>query len=238
MSDPAALAPPLGEAVPNWRPPPAPAPVAHDGRWMRLEPFSPEDHADALFAAYAEDAAGVVWTYLPYGPFEDAGAFRAWAEAAMTGSDPLFFVIRPRGAALAPAAGALSYLRVTQAHGTIEIGHLNFAPRLQRTPAATEAVFTLIEHAFALGYRRVEWKCNALNAASRRAAVRYGFAFEGVFRQMMVVKGRNRDSAWYAILDRDWPAVAAAYRVWLAPENFDELGRQRAALSSLTAQAG
>lgn len=224
---------PLGADVPEWRPPPAPERTTHEGAWMRLEPLDASLHGAALFDAYA--GADAVWDYLPYGPFATKDAYLRWLEPMAASKDPLFFAICPRSGG--GAAGVLSYLRVTPVHGVIEIGHLNFAPRLQQTPAASEAVFTLIDHAFALGYRRVEWKCNALNAASRRAAERFGFQFEGVFRQMMVVKGRNRDSAWFSIIDREWPALAEAHRQWLSPENFDADGRQRRALSELTAAA-
>ena len=200
---------------------------------MRLEPLS-EAHADSLSRAFADDA---LWRYMGVGPFDDRASFSAWLDGAAAGQDPMFFAIAPRmeiDGEPAPAAGVLSYLRINAAHGVIEIGHLVFAPRLQRSAAATEAVSTLIDHAFDLGYRRVEWKCNALNTASRRAAARYGFQFEGVFRQAMVVKGRNRDTAWFSIIEGEWPAIKAAHQHWLEPANFDEDGRQRVALSTLT----
>lgn len=227
--------PPLGAVVPGWTPPPTPARRRIEGAWARLEPLDAAEHAAALFDAFAEDADGAMWRYLAYGPFGDRHVFDAWLAEHAAGPEPQFFAVIPRDAA---AAGLISYLRPEPAHGSIEIGHLSFSPRLQRTPAATDAVFHLIDHAFALGYRRVEWKCDALNAASRRAARRYGFVFEGVFRQMMVVKGRNRDTAWHAILDRDWPRLAPAYRAWLDASNFDARAVQRRALSDLTRAAG
>jgi RimJ/RimL family protein N-acetyltransferase len=175
------------------------------------------------------------WAYLPYGPFASPQRYRDWMQTHCTGDDPLFFAIIDR--ATDKAVGLASYLRITPAAGSIEIGHLSFSPLLQRRRAATEALYLLMRAAFALGYRRLEWKCNALNAASRQAAIRLGFAFEGVFRQATVVKGRNRDTAWFSIIDSEWPALDAAFTHWLAPENFDENGQQRAHLSVLTAAA-
>lgn len=175
-----------------------------------------------------------MWDYLPYGPFADAAAHSAWVLGVQGSTDPLFFAITNKSAASSQAAGVASYLRIDPNNGSIEIGHLAFAPRLQRTPAATEALFLMLDHAFALGYRRVEWKCNALNLPSRRAAQRLGFSYEGLFRQAAVVKGRNRDTAWYAMLDAEWPALRAAFVQWLHVDNFDAQGRQRLALSDLT----
>ncbi len=149
--------------------------------------------------------------------------------------DPLFFAIRDLETG--HWAGVASYLRITPEAGTIEVGHINLAPELQRTRAATEAMALMMGHAFGLGYRRYEWKCNALNLGSRRAAQRLGFSYEGVFRQAAVVKGRNRDTAWFAAIDEDWPQLSAAFQTWLDPANFDVDGRQRVALSSLTARA-
>lgn len=228
--DPAAL---LGTPVPGWSPPPWPPRAAMVGRRVRLEPADPGRHADALHAANRADATGRMWTWLPYGPFEDAAAHRAWMARSCSGDDPLFFAVvdadggRPSGLA--------SYLRIAPDAGTIEIGHIAFSPELQRTAAATEALTLMIRCAFGLGYRRIEWKCNALNAPSRRAARRLGFSYEGVFRQAAVVKGRNRDTAWYAMIDAEAPALLAAYDRWLDPANFDAAGRQRERLSDLTA---
>jgi RimJ/RimL family protein N-acetyltransferase len=205
-----------------------------EGAFAQLEPVDAGAHAASLFRAShrrPEDAA--LWTYLSYGPFESQGALAAWLEQRARSADPLFFAIVEQ--ASGEAAGMASYLNVVPANGSIEIGHIWFAPALQRTRAATEAIYLLARHAFEqLGYRRLEWKCDALNAASIRAARRFGFSYEGTFRQHMIVKGRNRDTAWFALLDRDWPAQRAAFERWLAPENFEPDGRQRVALSALT----
>ncbi|MHB1690358.1 MAG: GNAT family N-acetyltransferase [Thiomonas sp.] len=226
---------PLGPVVSAWKPPPSPAHTPLAGLRARLEPLDMADHAVSLHAANAEDSAGRMWTYLPYGPFADAAAYADWVRESQASRDPLFFAIV--AAATGQASGVAAYLRIDPNNGCIEIGHLAFAPRLQRTPAATEALFLMLDHAFALGYRRVEWKCNALNAPSRRAAPRLGFSFEGLFRQAAVVKGRNRDTAWYAMLDREWPALRRAYVQWLDAANFDAQGRQRQALGTLTQPA-
>ena len=203
------------------------------GNHARLEPLDVERHAARLFAlshGRAEDAS--LWTYMAYGPFPDQGAFEAWVEDRARSSDPLFFAIVDP--ASGTASGMASYLNIVPANGTIEIGHIWFAPPLQRTRAATEAIFLMCRHVFdELRYRRLEWKCDALNAASRRAAERFGFTYEGTFRQHMVVKGRNRDTAWFAMLDREWPAIRAAFERWLAPANFDPDGRQRTSLGAL-----
>ena len=223
---------PLGAALPGWQAPPAPAREVLAGTRVRLEPLDAARHAAALHAAFAADAQGATWTYLPYGPFADAQAYAAWAQGYADVADPMLFAIVD--ARTDSLCGVAAYLRIDPRNGCIEIGHLAFAPSLQRTPAATEAIFRMIDHAFSLGYRRVEWKCNALNAASRRAAQRLGFSFEGVFRQAAVVKGRNRDTAWYAILDTEWPALRTAHVHWLADGNFDGHGRQRSALADAT----
>jgi RimJ/RimL family protein N-acetyltransferase len=204
-----------------------------EGRLCRVEPLDPDRHAADLFAAYAEDAGGRMWTYMGYGPFADAAECRAWLEAGARGDDPLFHaILGPDGR----AAGVASYLRVDPANGAIEVGHVALAPRLARTAAATEAMYLMMRRVFdELGYRRYEWKCDALNAPSRAAAARLGFSFEGVFRQAMVIKGRNRDTAWHSILDGEWPAAKAAFERWLDPANFDAAGRQRAGLASLRA---
>jgi len=199
-----------------------------EGRYVRLEPLDPDAHALGLYEAFALDAEGRGWTYLPYGPFADEVDFAAWmAEAAVSG-DPLFYAILD--AAGAPV-GMASYLRITPAIGTIEVGHLHFAPPLQRTRAATEAMYLMVRHALEeLGYRRYEWKCDALNEASRRAAERLGFTYEGTHRQATIYKSRNRDTAWYSILDSEWPRLRAGFEAWLVPENFDAEGAQRTPL--------
>ena len=219
---------PIGFPVPDWRPARLPAREALEGRFCRLEPLDPERHAAGLHAANSLDAEGRNWTYLPYGPFDTLDGYRAWAEETCRGRDPFFYaVVDP---ATGGATGVASYLRIDPANGSIEVGHINYSPLLQRTPAATEAMYLMMKHAFDLGYRRYEWKCNALNAASRAAAQRLGFSFEGVFRQAAVVKGRNRDTAWYSVIDGEWPALREAFLRWLDPSNFDGHGRQRTRL--------
>lgn len=224
---------PVGLAVPGWQPPQFPLREPMQGRYCRLEPLDPVRHAESLYAANALDVEGANWTYLPYGPFENLGDYRAWIEKSCRGCDPLFFAIIDL--AQGKAVGIASYLRISPDSGSIEVGHLNYSPLLQHTLAATEAMYLMMAHAFGLGYRRYEWKCNALNAPSRSAAQRLGLSFEGIFRQATVVKGRNRDTAWYAAIGADWPLIREAFLQWLSPANFDEQGKQRLRLSVLTA---
>lgn len=221
----------FGEPVPGWRAPPRPGPEAMEGRWARLEWLDPVRHAREIHAANRESDA--IWDYLPYGPFGAEEEWAAWAEGAAGRDDPLFYAIRDLRTGR--AGGVASYLRISPESGSIEVGHINLAPALQRTPAATEAMFLMMRWAFEAGYRRYEWKCDALNLPSRRAAQRLGLSYEGVFRQATVVKGRNRDTAWFAAIDKEWPALRAAFERWLEPGNFDGAGRQRVALSELTA---
>jgi len=225
---------PLGEPL-QWTPAARPAPVTLRGEHVLLRPVQPQADAAPLFAvSHPPEGDPAIWTYLPDGPYESAeqlGRMLAWAQRS---SDPLYFAIVPAGERR--ALGLAAYMRITPELGVIEIGGIWFGPQLRRTTAASEAIYLLARHAFdGLGYRRVEWKCNALNAASRRAAERFGFTFEGVFRQHMVVKGRNRDTAWFAIIDREWPAVRAGFEDWLASANFDADGAQRRALGELIA---
>ena len=222
----------IGPEVPGWTARPPPPRTAMAGRYATVAPLDPARHGDALWHAFAEDRDGRGWTYLPYGPFADQRVHRSWLEAAAARDDPLFHAVidHASGAAL----GVASYLRIDRANGTIEVGHIHFAPALQRTKAASEAMYLMMARAFdELGYRRYEWKCNALNAPSRAAAERLGFRFEGVFRHAQVVKGRNRDTAWYSIVDGEWPALKASFRRWLDPANFDAAGRQRQSLAAL-----
>jgi RimJ/RimL family protein N-acetyltransferase len=223
---------PIGHPLAGWTPRPLPPREILLGRTCRLEPLDPERHAADLHAANLADAEGRGWTYLPYGPFATLSDYRAWMDATCLGGDPLFHAIVD--AATGRAIGVAAYLRIDPKSGVIEVGHLKYSPLLQRTPAATEAMYLMMRRAFdELGYRRYEWKCDALNAASRAAAARLGFRFEGVFRQATVVKGRNRDTAWHAIIDKEWPAAKAAFERWLDPSNFDGAGRQRQSLSAL-----
>jgi RimJ/RimL family protein N-acetyltransferase len=223
------LGQPVGPALPGFRPPPRPPRATIAGRWCRLEPLSAAAHGADLWDAYAEDTEGRVWTYLFSGPFQSDAEFAAFVASREPSNDPLFYAIVD--AATGRAAGMASYLRIEPAHGSIEVGHLAFAPRLQRTRAATEAMYLMMKQAFDLGYRRYEWKCDALNAPSRRAAERLGFRHEGTFRQAVVYKGRSRDTAWYSVIDSEWPARADAFEAWLDPANFDAAGRQRRPLS-------
>jgi RimJ/RimL family protein N-acetyltransferase len=202
------------------------------GRFCRLEPLDLDRHAAALFEADAADTDGRSWTYLAYGPFPDFPSYRAWLSASCLRNDPLFFAVIDT--ADGQPGGLVSYLRITPAAGSIEVGHIHYSPRLQRSPAATEAMYLMMQKAFESGYRRYEWKCDALNAPSRAAAQRLGLSFEGVFRQATVYKGRNRDTAWYAAIDTEWPALRQAFQAWLDPANFDNTGRQRVRLSDLT----
>ena len=224
------LGQPIGFSVPDWVPAERPPRTIMEGRWCRVEPLDVARHADDLFAAYAEDLEGRIWTYMGYGPFETRDAFEAWMAASCLGEDPLFHAV-VEGAS-GRALGMASYLRIEPTAGVIEVGHINYAPALQRTAAATEAMYLMMARVFEeLRYRRYEWKCDALNEGSRRAAERLGFVFEGVFRQATLYKGRNRDTAWYAITDGDWPALKAAYEAWLDPANFDAEGSQKARLA-------
>ncbi|MCC7032877.1 MAG: GNAT family N-acetyltransferase [Acidobacteria bacterium] len=243
------LGQPIGEALPGWTPPPMPPHTTMTGRLSALSPLVPAD-ATRLWEAFGLDSEGRNWTYLSQDPYEHYEDFAEWVRGASASVDPQFYSVRVQGAggqgappvssaasslSASSASGVASYLRIAPAMGTIEVGHIHFSPLLQHTPAATEAMFLMMQRVFELGYRRYEWKCDALNAPSRRAAQRLGFSFEGIFRQALVVKGRNRDTAWYACIDREWPSLRAAYERWLDPANFDEQGRQRVSLSSLTA---
>lgn len=223
---------PLGDSVTGWREPALPPREAMNGRWCDVIPLDVARHAGDLFESFTSDNGDVNWTYLPYGPFADVDAFADWLNDSCTTDDPLFHVVVDH--ASGQAVGMASYLRIAPAAGSIEVGHIHYSPRLQRTPAATEAMYLMMRRVFELGYRRYEWKCNALNRASRNAAMRFGFSYEGVFRQAAVVKGRNRDTAWYACIDREWPSLRSAYEHWLSPSNFDGDGRQRSALGELT----
>jgi RimJ/RimL family protein N-acetyltransferase len=189
-----------------------------------------------LFDAYGEDTEGRNWTYMGYGPFASLTEFEAWLAEICRADDPLFHAVVE--AESGRALGLASYLRVQAEIGVIEVGNINYAPALQRRAAATEAMYLMMQRVFEeLGYRRYEWKCDALNDASRRAAERLGFVFEGVFRQATLYKGRNRDTAWYAILDRDWPALKRAYEAWLDPANLDAAGAQKARLAEFMGRA-
>ncbi len=230
------LGQPVGAPLPDWTARPRPPRAPMSGRLCQLEPLQASRHAAALHEAHSVDREGRNWTYLPYGPFASAGEYAAWVESVETKDDPLFFAIidlvaeRPVGVA--------SYLRIEPAMGCIEVGHLSYSPALQRTAAATEAMYLMMRRAFdELGYRRYEWKCDGFNAPSRRAAERLGFRYEGTFRQAWVQNGRNRDNAWFSIIDGEWPAVRSALEGWLDPSNFDDAGRQRRRLGEFMGEA-
>jgi RimJ/RimL family protein N-acetyltransferase len=222
----------VGEPA-DFRSPPWPERVRLSGRYVVLAPLDPDRDAERLYAvSHPPEGDPGIWDYLFDGPYEDFRAMRVALERSAISEDPLFYTVlrRPDD----DPQGIVSYLRITPDHGVIEIGNIWFGTPLQRTTAATEAIYLLARHAFdELGYRRLEWKCNALNQGSRQAAERFGFVFEGVFAQHMVVKGRNRDTAWYAITDRRWPALRDAFEAWLSPENFTPDGRQRRSLAEL-----
>jgi RimJ/RimL family protein N-acetyltransferase len=233
---------PVGPDIDGWQPPPTPRAEILEGRFCRLEPLDVSAHAPTLWRAWqpsdpdiADDHDGKArWTYLGGRGFDGEAGCRRWLETMTASDDPhCYAIIDP---ADDQAVGMATYLRIVPVDGSIEIGHLNFSPRMARTPISSEALMLLIRHVFELGYRRVEWKCDALNAPSLRAAARLGFRFEGIFRQHRVVNGRNRDTAWFSILDGEWPAIRECHRRWLAPDNFDAGGRQRQSLSTMTAE--
>ena len=220
----------------TWRPPPRPERVTLEGRHVTIVPLSASDHTAPLYELINDPSEHFMWDYMPVGPFETFEDLKAQMKLWQESADPLFFTIFRKGDQ--HPVGAYSLLRIKPEHGVIEIGWIWFTSELRRTVAATEALYLLGHYAMTtLGYRRYEWKCNALNQASRRAAERLGFTFEGVFRQHMVLKGKNRDSAWFSILDHEWPAIDAAYQAWLDPDNFDADGVQRKSLSELIKRA-
>ncbi|RIL06799.1 MAG: GNAT family N-acetyltransferase [Proteobacteria bacterium] len=220
---------PIGDAVANWTERPRPPRTRMQGRHCRLEPLSAARHAEGLHAAYARDADGRHWTYLPYGPFGSAAEYASFVRGIEKSADPQFFAIVDE--ATSQPLGVASYLRIDPSMGVVEVGHLRFSSLLQGTTAASEAMYLMMRRAFEeLGYRRYEWKCDALNAPSRAAAERFGFQYEGTFRNALVTKGRNRDTAWYSIIASEWPAVQEAFEAWLAPANFDAAGKQVARL--------
>ncbi|MFZ0385035.1 MAG: GNAT family protein [Solirubrobacteraceae bacterium] len=231
MAEPIEL--PVGPKV-SWTPVPRPDRKPLPGNHVLLRSLGPADAEELYAGTHPPQGDPTVWTYMSDGPYASPGELRSALIDAEASEDPLFFAVVRDGRVL----GRASYMRITPAFGVIEIGNIVLAPALQRTTAATEAIYLLARHAFdGLGYRRLEWKCNALNAASRRAADRFGFTFEGVFRNHQIIKGRNRDTAWYGIIDTDWPAIRSGFEAWLSPDNFDGDGIQRAALACLIARA-
>jgi RimJ/RimL family protein N-acetyltransferase len=228
---------PIGPPLPGWSPRPWPPRSPIEGRFCRVEPLDPERHAADLFVANSADAEGRNWTYLPGGPYATFESYRASLLAALRRERALAYAIIERDSGR--VVGVASYLAIDPENGTIEVGAINLSPPLQQTPAATEAMYLLMRRVFdELGYRRYEWKCDSLNARSRAAAQRLGFRYEGLFRQAVVYKGRSRDTAWFSVIDSEWPSLRAAFERWLDPSNFDAEGRQRAGLASFRPPAG
>lgn len=222
---------PIGPTV-DPHPAPRPQKVVLDGRFARLEPLDPSRHGDSLYAQSHGPDRDVIWQYLFEPPFPDRASFQAHLERKAASEDPLFFAVVDK--ASGAAMGYQTLMRIDTTHRVVEVGNVMYGSGLQRTPVSTEAQYLFARYVFDdLGYRRFEWKCNALNEPSRRTALRLGFSFEGIFRQHMIVRGRNRDTAWFAMTDADWPAVKAGFEAWLAPSNFDAGGRQIASLASL-----
>ena len=225
------LGQPIGFPITNWEPRPRPSRVPINGRFCHLTPVDPVAYASDLFSAYRTDQTGARWTYLPYGPFDTFADFQTWLMATCLKEDPFFFTIIDNQTN--KAVGLASYLRIAPQMGVIEVGHIHFAAAMQKTAVATEAMYLMMHYVFdELGYRRYEWKCDALNVPSRKAAQRLGFQFEGIFRQALMYKGRNRDTAWFSIIDSEWPKLKRAFEQWLKPENFDGNGRQRQSLAA------
>lgn len=222
---------PVGPLVENWQAPPLPQGDVLEGRYARLEALDADRHAALLYTAY--DGHDWVWDYMGYGPFSSAAQYHRWVKETVADPAHLFYAVFDRETD--QFGGVASFLRMAPNDGSIEVGHINFAPQLQQTRAATEAMALMMKWAFEAGYRRYEWKCNALNRPSRRAAQRLGFSYEGVFRQAMITKGRNRDTAWFSVIDAEWPALENAFALWLDPANFDAENRQIERLGDLTA---
>jgi RimJ/RimL family protein N-acetyltransferase len=222
---------PVGFPVPGWTPRQRPPSTAMEGRTCRVEPLDADRHARDLYQANSADAEGLNWTYLSAGPFGNFDAYLDWMNSSCFHDDPMFHAIIDLSSG--KAVGVASFMRIDPNNGAIEVGNINYSPALQHTPAGTEAMYLMMKRAFdELGYRRYEWKCDNLNDASKRAATRYGFTYEGLFRQALVYKGRNRDTTWFSIIDRDWPGVKSAFEAWLSPENFDGDGLQIKSLAT------
>jgi len=219
----------IGADVSDWVVPVLPTVPSLVGTHIVLKRLH-RDHASDLYNAFGNDREGYGWTYLPYGPFTNSGDWESWFTAFTDINDPWMFALIDQVSG--QAVGVASYLRMNPSAGSAEVGHIHYSPSLQKTRAATEAMFLMAEHVFSLGYRRYEWKCDNLNLASKRAAQRFGFTFEGVFRQATVYKNQNRDTAWFAMIDADWPRIRQAYLEWLHQDNFDAQANQKKSLSS------
>ena len=221
----------MAEDMRGWTPRQKPGRVVLDGRYVSLEPLDTERHGSQLFSASQVPDADDKFRWLAENPVDDEAAFLAWVKKSEASEDPLYFAVVDK--ASGKVAGRQTYMRIDTQNGVIEIGNIYWGPLIARKRAATEALYLFMRHAFAdLGYRRFEWKCNNDNEPSKRAALRFGFTFEGVFRQHLIVKGLNRDTAWFSIIDKEWPALEKAYEAWLAPENFDADGQQRRKLET------
>lgn len=245
MTD-ASLSLPVGRSLDDWKPASSPLPEAIEGICIKLEPFSVSAHAASLWQAFGVDDP-LMWTYMAYGPFPTQNAYETWGRTVEGKLDPLFFAVidkfavldkaaQPVNDSLVSATGLIALQRIEPANGVIEIAHVAYSKHLRRSRQGSEAILRLIKHCWALGYRRIEWKCDALNAASRRAASRFGFEYEGTFRQAVVVKGRNRDTAWFSIIDSQRQKLEAAYDAWLDPANFDPSGTQRRRLADFLSE--
>jgi RimJ/RimL family protein N-acetyltransferase len=221
----------VGMALVDWQVPLYPGLERLSGRFCDLQPLSDQRHGTSLYQHILADVEGRNWTYQPYGPFNEESGYRSWLRSVEAGRDPLFFAVLSK--ATGQALGVASLMRINPEAGSFEIGNVQFTNAMQRTPLATEAIYLLAQCGFALGYRRCEWKCDSLNQPSRAAAERLGFTYEGTFRQAMVYKGRNRDTAWYSIVDTEWPLVKARLERWLSADNFDQNGQQLRALGQL-----
>ena len=223
---------PIGQPQPDWSSRAHPPKTSIDGRFCRIEPFDIDAHADDLFEAFALNRSGANWTYLGYEPTDNVVGLRKIMAAGWQGEDPLFHTIIDK--ATDKPVGVAALMRIDKANGAIEVGNIHYSKHLKQRPAATEAMFLLMRRVFKeLGYRRYEWKCDSLNAPSRAAAARLGFSYEGLFRQAVVYKGRNRDTAWFSIIDDEWPALEAAYEAWLSPENIGSDDKQKQRLQAL-----
>lgn len=215
---------PIGDVVPNWEPCPSPEPITLTGRYCRIEQFDVSKHADDLYAAYSHDD-GRMWTYLFDGPFETAEEFRRYADKLTNSIDPRHYAVIDLSTG--KAVGTMSLMRIKPANGTIEVGYIAFSPLLKQSIQSTEAQYLLMAYVFEqLGYIRYEWKCHSLNAPSRKAAIRLGFTFEGIFEKHMIIKGRSRSTAWFAITNDRWPVLKTAFQSWLNPNNFQTNGQQ------------
>ena len=228
------LGQPIGFPVEDWQAPVWPSHEAMQGQYCRVEPYDPDQHNATLFEAFIQNTDQSNWTYLPYGPFDDFNSFDQWSRQTCQQDDPLFHTVIDLSTN--KPVGIASYLRINPKDGVIEVGHIHFSPLLQRTALSTECMFLMMKRVFdELGYRRYEWKCDSLNAPSCAAAKRLGFVFEGIFRQLTMYKGRNRDTAWFAIIDTDWPGIKNAFEQWLDADNFDAQGNQKQSLSAFMA---